>query len=61
MPPIPGIDTEGVFGLRDLEDADKIIAQSVDARRAVIIGAGFVGLEAAYALYEFKLSLGRNI
>ena len=57
IPPIPGIDTDGVFALRDLEDADRIISKSNETRRAVIIGAGFVGLEAAYALYERGLEV----
>ena len=45
-PPIPGIDLPGIFTLRNLDDVDAIKA-AVDAgvRRAVIVGAGFIGLE----------------
>ena len=47
-PPIPGIDLPNVFTLRTLADADRIKA-AVDAgvREAVIVGAGFIGLEVA--------------
>jgi NADPH-dependent 2,4-dienoyl-CoA reductase/sulfur reductase-like enzyme/rhodanese-related sulfurtransferase len=45
-PPLPGIDLPNIFTLRNLQDVDRIKAR-VDqgARRAVIIGAGFIGLE----------------
>jgi NADPH-dependent 2,4-dienoyl-CoA reductase/sulfur reductase-like enzyme/rhodanese-related sulfurtransferase len=45
-PPIAGIDLPGVFTLRNLPDMDRIKA-AVDggARQAVIVGAGFIGLE----------------
>jgi NADPH-dependent 2,4-dienoyl-CoA reductase/sulfur reductase-like enzyme/rhodanese-related sulfurtransferase len=47
-PPLPGIDLPGVFTLRDLRDADRI-KERLDGgvRRAVIVGAGFIGLELA--------------
>jgi NADPH-dependent 2,4-dienoyl-CoA reductase/sulfur reductase-like enzyme/rhodanese-related sulfurtransferase len=47
-PPIPGIDLPGVFTLRNLNDSDRI-KQAVECgvRRAVIVGAGFIGLELA--------------
>jgi NADPH-dependent 2,4-dienoyl-CoA reductase/sulfur reductase-like enzyme/rhodanese-related sulfurtransferase len=45
-PPIVGIDLDGVFTLRNLQDVDRI-KERVDrgARRAVVVGAGFIGLE----------------
>lgn len=45
-PPIAGVDLPGVFTLRNLQDVDRIKAQ-VDLRpkHAVVIGAGFIGLE----------------
>ncbi len=47
-PPLPGIDLPGVFTLRNLQDMDRI-KQQLDGgvRAAVIIGAGFIGLELA--------------
>lgn len=46
-PPLPGIDLPGIFTLRTLEDMDAIHAALAGARRAAIIGAGFIGLELA--------------
>lgn len=45
-PPIDGIDLPGVFTLRNLPDMDRI-KSAVDggAKQAVIVGAGFIGLE----------------
>jgi NADPH-dependent 2,4-dienoyl-CoA reductase/sulfur reductase-like enzyme/peroxiredoxin family protein/TusA-related sulfurtransferase/rhodanese-related sulfurtransferase len=53
-PPIPGIDDEAVFTLRSVPDIDAI-KEHIDARRperAVVIGAGFIGLEMAENLRE---------
>lgn len=50
-PPLPGIDLPGIFVLRDLRDMDGLIDQvSSGARRAAIVGAGFIGLEVAEQL-----------
>ena len=45
-PPIPGMDLPGIFTLRNLHDVDRI-KERVDegVRQAVIVGAGFIGLE----------------
>ena len=47
VPPLPGADAEGVFTLRNLEDTDRIAEAMPDARRAVVVGGGYVGLETA--------------
>lgn len=47
---MPGFDLPNVFTLRSLADARAIIAATADARSAVLIGAGFIGLEVADAL-----------
>ncbi len=46
-PPIPGADLPGVMTLRDLHDADRMQEIVATADAAVIIGAGFIGLEMA--------------
>jgi NADPH-dependent 2,4-dienoyl-CoA reductase/sulfur reductase-like enzyme/rhodanese-related sulfurtransferase len=48
-PPIPGANLPGVFTLRTIPDTDTIIAWIEDrqARDAVVIGAGYIGLEMA--------------
>ncbi|HZA81304.1 MAG TPA: FAD-dependent oxidoreductase [Actinomycetes bacterium] len=50
-PPIPGIDLPGVYGLSVLQDGIDLRA-AVDAapQRAVVVGCGYIGLEAAEAL-----------
>ena len=51
-PKVPGADHPRVFTLRSLEDLDAILAvlRSGDAGRAIVVGAGYVGLEVAEAL-----------
>jgi len=44
-PSIPGIDLPGIHTLRDLRDADRLHAAVAQASRAVVVGAGFIGLE----------------
>jgi len=52
-PPIDGIDLPGVYGLSVLQDGIEL-RKAVDAgpKRAVIVGGGYIGLEAAEALAE---------
>jgi len=50
IPPIRGIKKREVYTLRSIEDGRLISRQVVAGKRAVIIGAGFVGLELAHAL-----------
>ena len=48
--PVPGAELDGVLGLRTLAEADALRARLPEARRVVVIGAGFIGLEfAAFA------------
>jgi NADPH-dependent 2,4-dienoyl-CoA reductase/sulfur reductase-like enzyme/nitrite reductase/ring-hydroxylating ferredoxin subunit len=48
--PIPGADQPHVHTLRSLADCRAIIASANGARRAIVIGASFIGLEVAAAL-----------
>lgn len=52
-PPLPGIDLSGIFTLRNVTDTDQIkeYIHSHAPRKAVIIGAGFIGLEMAENLH----------
>ncbi|MEQ9569641.1 MAG: FAD-dependent oxidoreductase, partial [Longimicrobiales bacterium] len=47
---VPGGDRWNVFTLRSLDDSRAIRARAVAGSRAVVVGAGFIGLEAAAAL-----------
>lgn len=53
-PPLEGIDSEGIFTLRNVEDTDQIKAYITDkqVKRAVVVGAGFIGLEMAENLHH---------
>ncbi len=44
-PPIPGI--ERALSLRDVEDTDALVAAAAEAKTAVVIGGGFIGVELA--------------
>lgn len=53
LPPWPGIDAKGVLQLRTLDDAaqvEQLLASG--ARRAVVVGAGYIGLEVAEGLLK---------
>ena len=47
LPPIKGLDLEGVFTLRTLEDGERAKRGIRDARRVAVIGGGYIGLELA--------------
>ena len=53
-PPLEGIDSEGIFTLRNVENTDRIKAYITDkqVKRAVVVGAGFIGLEMAENLHH---------
>jgi NADPH-dependent 2,4-dienoyl-CoA reductase/sulfur reductase-like enzyme/nitrite reductase/ring-hydroxylating ferredoxin subunit len=48
--PIPGADMSHVLTLRTLADSRAIIARAKEAKRAVVVGASFIGLEVAASL-----------
>lgn len=56
-PKICGLDLSGVSHFYSLEDIRQIKKYLKNATRAVIVGAGFVGLEAAYALRKLGLEV----
>jgi len=49
-PKTPGFERDNVFVLRSQADSDAVIAAAAGARTAAVIGASFIGLEAAAAL-----------
>ncbi|MEA3274738.1 MAG: nitrite reductase large subunit NirB [Pseudomonadota bacterium] len=50
--PVPGHDKAGVIGFRDIADVDRMLAASKAHRKAVVIGGGLLGLEAANGLLK---------
>ncbi len=57
VPPLPGVDAKGVHTLRNVEDTDAIMAALPQARRAVVVGGGFIGLEVAEQLRQRGLEV----
>ena len=58
-PPLPGIDLPGIFTVRTVPDARDIRAwiEEKKAKRAVVVGGGFIGLEMAENLVHRGLEV----
>ncbi|WP_405492529.1 FAD-dependent oxidoreductase [Nocardia sp. NBC_00511] len=60
-PALPGIDAAGVHGVQTLDDGQALIdtLASIEGRRAVVVGAGYIGVEMAEALIHrgFEVSM----
>ena len=52
MLPLPGADKEGVIGFRDVKDVDVMVDAAKHYKKAVVIGGGLLGLEAANGLMK---------
>jgi nitrite reductase (NADH) large subunit len=50
--PVPGNDKDGVIAFRDIHDVDTMLAAARDYHKAVVIGGGLLGLEAANGLMK---------
>ncbi|MFZ4545608.1 MAG: FAD-dependent oxidoreductase [Saprospiraceae bacterium] len=58
-PPLPGVTNEGIFTLRNVADTDyiKAFVSQKKVKKAVVIGAGFIGLEMAENLHYLGLDV----
>jgi len=58
-PPIPGIDSEFIFTVRNIPDTDRIksYVDQAGTRSAIVIGGGFIGIEMAESLRERGLDV----
>ncbi|QMU27145.1 nitrite reductase large subunit NirB [Adhaeribacter radiodurans] len=56
VPPINGVEKEGVFVYRTIEDLDAMLEYAPKARTAAVIGGGLLGLEAAKAAVDMGLT-----
>jgi len=54
---LPGAGLPGVFSLRSLDDAERLAAAAGSARRAVVVGASFIGMEVAASLVRRGLEV----
>ncbi|QZT35988.1 FAD-dependent oxidoreductase [Halosquirtibacter xylanolyticus] len=59
IPPIPGINSPKILTLRNVEDTDRIkeFVDKVAPKKAVVIGAGFIGLEMAENLHHRNIQV----
>jgi nitrite reductase (NADH) large subunit len=57
VPPLEGSQQEGVFVFRTLEDCEAIAAYAGGCRRAVVLGGGLLGLEAARGLLSHEVEV----
>jgi NADH oxidase (H2O2-forming) len=55
IPPIKGAEKTGVYGLRTIDDGKRLQASLKEAKSAVIVGAGLIGLESAHAFSEHNI------
>lgn len=55
VPPVTGKDLFGVFVYRTVEDLELIMARGYYSRKAVVMGGGLLGLEAAKAMKDINL------
>ena len=58
-PPVPGLDERRVFTIRSLDEAIELrqLLDSGTVRHAVVVGAGYIGLETAEALVSAGLDV----
>jgi 3-phenylpropionate/trans-cinnamate dioxygenase ferredoxin reductase subunit len=54
---IPGGSLEGIYGLRTIQDADRIRSEVIAGRRVVVVGMGFIGSEVTASLRQKGLDV----
>jgi 3-phenylpropionate/trans-cinnamate dioxygenase ferredoxin reductase component len=54
---VAGADLDGIYGLRTVQDADRIRAETIAGRRVVVVGMGFIGSEVAASLRQKDLEV----
>lgn len=57
MLPLPGADKEGVIAFRDIHDCEVMIDTSKKYKKAVVIGGGLLGIEAARGLLHLGMEV----
>ena len=55
VPPVPGVDKDGVFVYRTIEDLDLMLDYAKNAKTCAVIGGGLLGLEAAKAAQDLGM------
>jgi len=57
IPPLEGIHSDKILTLRNVEDMDKIILKTSNAKKVAVVGGGFIGLEIAESFLEKGLDV----
>lgn len=59
IPPVPGIDSPGIFTLWTIPDTDEIkrLLEEKEVKKAAVIGGGFIGLEMAENLHRLGIQV----
>jgi len=57
VPPIPGVELEGVAQVRSLQDLDALRGFAASGQKAVIVGGGYIGIEVAVVLRRMGLEV----
>jgi nitrite reductase (NADH) large subunit len=57
MLPLPGADKEGVIAFRDIKDCEMMMETAKTHKKAVVIGGGLLGLEAARGLLNLNMEV----
>ena len=57
VPPMKGVDLEGVFKIRTLDDGKEVKEYAKNCKSALVTGAGLIGIEIAYAFKEMGLEV----
>jgi 3-phenylpropionate/trans-cinnamate dioxygenase ferredoxin reductase subunit len=54
---IPGLDLEGIYDLRSVDDSNRIRTEALSGRKAVVVGMGFIGSEVAASLRQLGVEV----
>ncbi len=57
IPPVEGTDLKGVFKVRTIDDGVKIKEWAENSKKAVVVGAGAIGLELGYGLKQIGIDV----
>jgi NADH dehydrogenase len=57
IPPIPGVDLDGITAVRSLQDLELLRSCAAEGQKAVIVGGGYIGVEVAVVLRQMGLEV----
>ena len=57
VPPMDGVELDGVYQIRNIEDGKRVQNAMKDAKSAIVTGAGLIGIEIAFALMKQGLNV----